>query len=282
MINFLNFLAEDLHPELFDILDSNTDIHSKHKKITQHIRKLIANGIDTGLEGERAKKGSSRAVYFPKEEKEINIDGKKAKIKTALKIAFPGILDKPQFIKKAGMLGELQNNAEASEYFNDHSILKKGMYNNEFVTNEEHGILAPIINTSHDDSWLEMGKVNNITSKKFRQLTKTESHPEGLNHTAVEDILFNEHRLKYGQGRQEYTSEEQAVLNHPFTQKLMHLIENTDIHPGDIFGGGITPGNNFGVWTHPHTGKEYPVIRDYGFTDSVAKEYIKRRRQINE
>ena len=152
MINFLNFLAEDLHPELFDILDSNTDIHSKHKKITQHIRKLIANGIDTGLEGERAKKGSSRAVYFPKEEKEINIDGKKAKIKTALKIAFPGILDKPQFIKKAGMLGELQNNAEASEYFNDHSILKKGMYNNEFVTNEEHGILAPIINTSHDDS----------------------------------------------------------------------------------------------------------------------------------
>lgn len=279
MNNFLNFLAEELHPELFDIMDSNTDIHSKHKKITQHIRKLIASGIDTGLEGARAKKGSSRAVYFPKEE--INIDGKKANIKTALKIAFPGILDKPHFIKKAGMLGELQNNAEASEYFNDHSILKKGSHN-EYTTNEEHGILAPIINTSHDDSWLEMGRVKNITSKKFRELTKSESHPEGLNHTEVEDILFNEHRLIFGKGRQEYTNAEQAVLNHPFTQKLIHLIHNTDIHPGDIFGGGVTPGDNFGVWTHPHTGKEYPVIRDYGFTDSIAKEYMKRRGQINE
>ncbi len=35
--------------------------------------------------------------------------------------------------------------------------------------------------------------------------------------------------------------------------------------------------DNMGVWTHPVTGKQYPVIRDYGYTHDVAREYKLRR-----
>lgn len=275
MSNFLHFLAEDLHSELFDIMDDTGDIYKKHKRITTHIRKLIADGVDTGLEGSRAKRGSSRAVYFPKDKKEVRIDGVPTHMHTALKIAFPGDLDGEQY-RKNGMLGELQNNVESSHYYQEHSILiPKG--HKEFETNEEHGILAPVIDSSHDDSWLEMGKADNISAKKFRDLTKSDSHPNGLHHNDVSAILDNEHKLKFGRGRTEYTPTEQAIVDHPFTQKLINLIHNTDIHPADLFEYGKV-GRNFGVWKHPVTGKEYPVVRDYGFTDSIAKEYSKRRR----
>lgn len=273
-MSFLQFLAEELHPELFKIIDGANDITKKHENITKHIRKLISSGVDTGLEGSRAKKGSSRAVYFPKDDKEVNIDNKNVKIKTALKIAFPGDLDYYDEVKRHGMLGELQNEAESSNKFNNHSILKRDS-NNNFVTNEEYGVLAPIINTSHDNSWLEMGRVKNITKAKFKELTKTKEHPNGIGHRDLARILINEHRLKYGKGNPEYNSEEKSVLNHPLTQKLKHLINNTDLHPNDIFDY-THVGDNFGVWTHPITGKEYPVIRDYGFTDKVHKEYNRR------
>lgn len=54
---------------------------------------------------------------------------------------------------------------------------------------------------------------------------------------------------------------------------MVHLIHNTDLHPSDVFGGGSEMSDNMGVWTHPVTGKQYPVIRDYGYTHDVAREY---------
>lgn len=58
---------------------------------------------------------------------------------------------------------------------------------------------------------------------------------------------------------------------------MVHLIHNTDLHPCDIFSQWGAVGDNMGVWTHPLTGKQYPVIRDYGFTHDVAREYKLRR-----
>lgn len=276
MKSFLEFMCEDLHPDIVSTLDGYDK--DKHKAITKHIRNLISNGEETGLEGAKAKKGSSRAVFLPKDPKEIKIDGVNTHMKTALKIAYQGELDTKKLRGRKGFLGEMQNDAESSHYFNQHSILKKvGYGNKEFETNEEHGVLAPLTDKSNDGSWLEMGRVDNITPEKFKELTRNETHPEGLRHQDVAHIMENEHLLAFGKGKVAYSEREQAIHDHPFTQKMVHLIHNTDLHPGDIFTGREDVGDNMWVWTHPVTGKEYPVVRDYGCTHDVAREYKLRR-----
>ena len=93
-----SLITEELHKELQNILDSDeSSDYERAKKLTlftKRTRDLIKNGQDTGLENDKPKKGSSRAVFFPKEERDIVIDGTPSKLKTAIKIAFPGSLDR--------------------------------------------------------------------------------------------------------------------------------------------------------------------------------------------
>lgn len=66
------------------------------------------------------------------------------------------------------------------------------------------------------------------------------------------------------------------LMSHPFIETLNDMIANTGSHPGDI-----RPAN-MGIWTHPVTGKQYPVISDYGFSRDVHKAYSDRRNRMRQ
>jgi hypothetical protein len=62
-------------------------------------------------------------------------------------------------------------------------------------------------------------------------------------------------------------------MEHPLLNNVIDLCHTADIHPGDF-----APKGNWGIWKHPITGKEHPVIIDYGFSNEVSKAYQKARK----
>lgn len=268
-------LNESMHPELQHIMDSDEyPLPTKITRITKHVKTMIGRGEDTGLENDKPKKGSSRAVWFPKEPKKLVIDGQPTQMHTAIKIAYPGWADKA--LKNKVLMGQLQNEHENSSYIQrDYAVLhhhEDDGRDDHFVTNH-NGILAPVTASHEDDHWLEMPKVSNITSAKFKKLTKTEDYPEGLDHQRCMDAVIREHDRCYGKGSNYTSPEDQKILDHPFTQQLMSLCHDSDTHPHDF-----RAISNLGVFTHPVTGKEYPVIRDYGYNKEIAKQYHAARK----
>lgn len=287
-------IVEDLHPHLQEILDkpgetedeyyerinrnpySSIDpVTAKHTAFTEKVRKLINAGNDTGLESDKPKKGSSRAVHFLKEGKNITVDGVKTKVPSVLKIAFNGQLDKYKRNSER-LLGEHQNEAEADGYIqNHHSILRENP-DGTYLTNE-NGVVAPVLSHHPDHHYLEMGQVRSMKAGEFTKLTKTSTHPKGLTFAKMKHVLEKEHADAFGQTH--FTppnmcqKEHDHILQHPLTREIQSLIHNVGFHPGDL-----SP-RNVGIFTHPVTGKEYPVISDYGFTNDVAKEYTERRKR---
>jgi len=287
-------IIEELHPHLKNILDTpgETDdeyssrisknpyssvdpVSAKHTKFTQKVRELIKGGHDTGLQSDKPKKGSSRAVHFLNEGKDVTIDGVKTKVPSVLKIAFNGQLDK---YKTNGerLLGEHQNEVESDGYIQDqHSILRQN--SDESYSTNEHGVVAPVLSHHPDHHYLEMGQVRPMKSGEFQELTKTSTHPKGLSFAKMKQVLEKEHADAYGLNHyptHKISDEEHDhILQHPFTQGVQDLIYNVGFHPGDL-----SP-RNVGVFTHPVTGKLYPTIADYGYTNTVGEEYQKRRKR---
>lgn len=159
-------ITEEIHKELQSILNEpeadrgeRPAVYAHTQKLNRFVKKfksLAANNEDTGLEDGKPKKGSSRAVFFPNEPKQIHIDGKPAAQHTAVKIAFPGALDKHTGDSK--LLGEHQNSIESDNYTRRaHSMLVEGR-DGHYTTNED-GVTAPVLDSHPDDHWLEMRKV---------------------------------------------------------------------------------------------------------------------------
>lgn len=263
-------LSEELHTELKDILDSEASPRVKHGMITKKIRALIKDNKDTGLVDDKPKKGSSRAVYFPKEEKSISIDGVKTTMPTAVKIAFSGRLDK--YRSGEPMLGELQNSKESDYHKGYWAVLKKDGDSKNHIYNED-GVLAPVVDHANDDSWLEMGKVSPLTTSKFKQLTKTDDMPKGMNFNDFHHHLVNEHEQSRGRRPCLGVEDEERVSNHPLTEKVKNFMFDTGNDPRDLHKG------NLGIWKHPITGKEHVVISDYGYDDETDKAYNDARKK---
>lgn len=267
-------ITEALHPSIQAAIDSN--IHPKHKlkAVAAAIKKVATDGEDTGLEhGNKPKKGSSRAVYFPKDEHKYNLDGKEAKSKTVVKVAYPGALDK--YNRSGALLGEHQNNTEADHYINQqHGMLHRDEHGN-YHTNHEHGVLAPMFEAHHDGHYIHHGRVRPLKKGDFRKLTKTPEHPDGISHDELYCHLNNEHERAHGRPARYMESDEQAehTASHPLVRKMHHFIANAGQHPGDLVQ------SNLGVWKHPHTGKEHIVVADYGFSHEVAKHYQEAARE---
>ena len=276
-------LDEEIHKELQSILDepeSATSTRELYDRTSQKLnnfsrkaRELIKRGEDTGLEEGRPKKGSSRAVFFPKDDKEINIDGKPAKAKSVVKIAFPGTLDR--YMQRGDrLLGEHQNQAESDHYVSQNYGMLREHDDGSYSTNHE-GVLAPILGTHPEDHYLEMGHVSPMKKSDFQRLTVSESHPKGLKFDDMKNALEREYYDAHGESGyvpSKHTDEiHEKTLEHPFVQRLSHMIMETGFHPGDI-----SP-RNMGIWTHPHTGQQYPVMSDYGFSKDIAREYGRRR-----
>lgn len=286
-------IGEELHKELQSILDdseSDDDRHSriernpyntiatdpvatKLKRFTKKARELLTRGEESGLDNATPKKGSSRAVFFPRQNRDITLDGRPAKVKSAVKIAFPGALDRFKRNDER-LLGEHQNQVEADPLIRNHygmlSEIDKGRYH----TNP-NGILAPVYSNHPDDHYLEMGHVTPMKKSDFQRLTVSESHPKGLRFDDMKNAMMKEHEDAHGMYNRQPPSHTDEVhertMQHPFVHNLYHMMTDSGFHPSDI------SVRNMGIWTHPHTGKQHPVISDYGFSNHVAKEYMTRR-----
>ncbi len=271
-------LSEAIHQDIKNIMDDTSYNHkSKLNRITSKIRDFASKGIDSGIENSTPKKGSSRAVFFPKDDHELHLDGKPAKMKTAVKIAFKGALD--AHTGSHMLLGEHQNELESDHFTrNEYGMIHHDSSTGHYHTNHESGVLAPVIDHHDDHHHLTMGHARNFTKSEFKSTTKTESHPKGLDFDKMYHHLNHDYQQAHGKshwGGGLSDEEHEHIASHPLVQKVKDFMYTTGQHPADLVKG------NWGMWKHPHTGVEHPVIRDYGYSDEVGKLYNTARRNKN-
>ncbi len=272
-------LSEAFHEKLQGVLDGHGSAPHKFKTFLKTARTMLENGEETGLLDSKPKKGSSRAVFFPKEGKDIHIDGKPAKMSTAVKIAFPGQLDK--HTGEHQLLGEMQNQTESDHFVsNSYGVLlhtpEKGEHHYQY---QEGGILAPVVERHPDDHYLEMGKVSKATAPAIREATKEPGFPKGLSHAEIHDAVCHEYSQAHGGMHvhgvdDKFKDTRENTKEHPFVSELIDMVSMAGQHPGDFHPG------NMGIWEHPHTGKKHLVVSDYGFSENVMKSYQQARRNL--
>jgi len=199
-----NIIYESLHPELKAVVERPTSPHgtSKQTLLAKKIKELSSRGENAGIEGNMPK-GSSRAYLPIKEPEKIILDKKPTQIKTGMKVAIRASLDKYHDEDSHGgmSLGQLQNEVEGGDHFinSNYRIITKDHHTGHYTSNTESGIFPPQIDHDHDNhEWTHVGHVDKITQKRFRELTKTESHPKGITHTEFCSALEREWDNSHG------------------------------------------------------------------------------------
>lgn len=270
-------LSEALHASIHDALYREEPRYNqkmnidRNNKVTKIAKKLIANGEDSGLESDKPKKGSSRAVYFPKEKQKINLDGHDVETPSALKIAFPGQLDKHTGDDQ--LLGEQQNQVESDHFANDnYGVIRKDHETGKWHTKDD-GFLPPHFGHHDDHHWLEMGRVDKLTTKGFKEATKHPDYPKGITHQEFYDAVNQYHDQAHGRSSYSSTPKERIneIQDHPLISGVTDFCGNTDNHPADMNKG------NMGLWTHPVTGKKHVVLSDFGASKNILKSYQRAR-----
>lgn len=273
----LPILTEEFHPEIRSIMDSeDLPIHHKLNQISKKLRELNKRGEFSGIENSTPRKGSSRAVFFSKDPEEIEIDGQKAHVMTATKIAFPGQLDK--YTGDSMLLGEHQNIKEMDYHIQRHySVLTPTDKDGSFKYNP-HGVVFPIL-TDHNNGyhWLRSVKLDKFSSKDMQNHTKNSEFPKGITQKDFSDTLNYHHDECHGSRNRTYSQEEHEkfakLSEHPFVDSAISMMHDVGMHPGDI-----SP-KNMGTFVHPITGARHPVILDYGFDENIEKLYSKARKK---
>jgi len=210
-----NIIVESLHPELQSLVSRpSKGNRRKQTEIAKAIKNITSRGEKTGIEGNMPK-GSARAYLKHSEPHEATIDGIPTKMTVGTKVAIRGYLDPHHDRSKHdGMsLGNLQNEAENGDHFlnNSYRILTKHEKRrhdepDHFSTNTESGIFPPLIDHDHEHhEWSQVGHVHNVTPKQFKNLTKSESHPDGIDHGIFAAALtraWDKDHAKYHEGTQ--------------------------------------------------------------------------------
>lgn len=267
----------DLHPDIQKHLDEHEDkpyTRSLLSKISSTAKKLIKAKQDTGLENDKPKKGSSRAVFFPRKPHSYKLDGKDVKSHSVVKIAFHGDLD--SHTGDPETLGVHQNRTE-SDYFaqKQWGIIKpkEHPHSGEYETNHDSGVLAPVFDSHPDNHWIHQGRVRSFKPGEFKHLTKTPEFPKGISHDDFHKTLMYHHEMAHGRltSNEKHKAEFEHLSNHPFIAKALDFTQTMGQHPGDY------NKRNMGVFEHPD-GSLHPVISDYGFSHEVAKLYAKARK----
>ncbi len=272
-------LSEEIHHRIKDILDSSAmSVDGKLSAITREARKLIAEGKSTGFENDKPLKGSSRAVFFPTDHKPIELDGQRVMVPTAVKIAFPGQLDR--YTGHHSLLGEEQNRMEEHT---DHAVIRPihGHANirvpgieGRFETNP-NGVTVPVLSSHPDSHYLEMGRASNYNAKDLREYTKHPDFKKGISHQEIKNALEYHHAISNGRSLSYYQDRDkdhhEKISDHPHVENMLNAMHDIGIHPADL-----TP-RNMGIWTHPLTGTKHPVMIDYGFSTELGKLYQKAR-----
>lgn len=278
-----NLVQESLHPELKEIASKSVGAYGKSKQsqLAKKIKDLTAKGEETGLEGNMPK-GSSRAYLPIKERVPVTIDGKKSSMPTGLKVSIRASLDKHHKKEKYdGMsLGAMQNESENGDYFlnSNYRILTESG-KNSYSTNKESGVFPPIIDHDHENhEWSHVGHVDNLTRKNFKELTKTDTHPDGISHDDFVDTLHRDWDRSHGK-HWGYSDEKESRLDHvekhPLVQKFLDHQLTFSAPPHDY-----RQIKNMGIWTHPVDGSQHIVARDHGFSNQVMNAYRDARKNM--
>jgi hypothetical protein len=277
-------LLESAHPELQQVLKARPGYVSKARLVAKKINELISRGESTGVE-EKMPKGSSRAYVKETKPTPVTIDSKNTSMETGYKIAIPASLDRTHDKKKYDnqTLGQMQMRVENGDHFlNSHyRVLTKHDRSDgyHFESNTDTGIFPPLIEHDHDhDSWSHIAHVDKLTAGKFRELTKTPTHPKGISHEEFSEALerhWHKNHGKWWNQNEDIEKRMDHIEEHPLVQKFLDHQNNFHMPPFDYRQKG-----NMGIWKHPVSGKQHIVARDHGFNDDVMKAY-KEARQRN-
>ena len=285
LANFREFVGslvvEELHPELQSIVKAKP-MHwqSKQENLAKKIRQITKRGEKTGIEGNMPK-GSARAYLPHQEPHHAIVDGKPGSFKVGTKVAIHSALDPHHKHENYdGMkLGAMQNHAEGGDHWvnQNYRILhehpdKPG----EFKSNHESGIFPPLIDHDHENhEWSHVGHARDIKPGEFQKLTKTPTHPKGINHKDFYDALNRRHDQNMGKYRGPRADDAKGMQRekhldhideHPLVQKFHDYHGNTG-NPPSYLGK-----RNMGIFEHPD-GSHHIVARDHGFNTEVMHAY---------
>jgi hypothetical protein len=222
----------------------------------------------------------TKNITEPDKTNTIILDGKETEIPTVFKVAQPAPLDEAhKSLGNKDPLGTMQNKAENGTKDPKTGVEKNNKWrvtvknsDGTYSTNE-NGIFVGL--HDHDDKehrWSEVGYARRIKSgREFTKLSRSDSHPDGIVFHHLIRALEREWHKSRGAYHDTGPANEarlDAVTTHPlFKTLLQHQIE-TGTPPMDY----SQPGN-WGVWKHPHTGKEHLVIVDHGYSEEVQQSY---------
>lgn len=275
---FLNQnISEEIHPELNEILNSEKySVYSKLDKFFSAIKHLDEDGVDTGLGTAEHKDGSSRVMFSSDVHPKIILDGQEVELPTLHKVAIYGKMDRYKEPDES-LLGDDQNELESNYKVN--SAFGTIQPNDDGFSSNPNGVLPPLLYAHPKFHHIEMGLATDMSDNDFSRLTKNAEFPNGLTfdqfHTAMKKEYDDAHGLdirpSYEFDKQDLGNMEELhdnIMKHPFVNNVYKMILSSTMHPRDC------NLSTLGIWTHPITHKEYPVVRDYGYSTKIVKKYL--------
>ena len=276
------------------------DTEKKGEEIRATLTSLRATGKPLGPKGRGGENpfrtsfghtGSSR-MYLPlRGSTNVKIDGKPAKVPTGIKVRTRNdeVEKMDAHIKASGKfshdsLGQMQMAAENDDgYVNNRYRVLTKTRKREYKTNED-GIFPPLIDYDHHNhEWAHVGHAEPLSFEhghpnNFQEVTKTESHPEGLKLGEFHRTLIRAWDRDHGRHRPSTPEQERKmdhIETHPLVQNFLNHQREMGAPPHDFHE------DNLAVWTHPHTGKKHIVAIDHGFSKEVSDAYKFGRKEYD-
>lgn len=258
---FLAFslLAEELTKATKDFLDSDAKINDKHEWL----------GInDAAMKG----KGSSRRYYKFHTKKNIKIDGINTSIEHGIKIPVISNLD---YYHDGDLFGKQQNKIESDSKLDKFRVLKK---TKDGYTTNVNGVLSPVLSSNKNGKWVETVDVIPLEHSKYtrnesiaannrmKNALSTSEFPN-MSWEKIRSSLNSFNKLKHNNDHVLTDDQKNIVKNHPVGRVLADLLTHTNISVDDL------SSENVGIWKHPITGKDHPVILDYGASKKLLSDY---------
>ena len=269
--NIQKNLTEEVHQDIMNIVKRPTGLSTKPQEIAQKTEELRSKGINPGHIPRRSEEGTSRGVLIHNSGHEVNVDGRKTTVYSALKYVKGADEDEHHDGPKS--LGTMQNEHEngKEEMNNKYRVLThdgKGNY-----TTNKNGIFPPLFDHDKENhQWSNVGLATTVNSRDFDRLA-------GISHDKVMELL----KRSWDKGRGTYfpsksktyeDSLDEISNNHPLVRTLIQHQEETGTAPHDF-----VQLDNWGVHTHPVSGEKQLVIRDHGQSDEVDSAYKKSNRR---
>ena len=173
-------------------------------------------------------------------------------------------------------ISELQNDIESDRYaVRTYSVLQPSQEKDHTYHTNDEGVLVPHFGEHRDNHWLMKGLITPMTAANFSKLTKRPSHPKGLDFDDVYNHLLNNYFMAHAiRQKLPVKMSPEQLDEHPFVENLSNCVMDCGLHPGDFVMG------NFGIWQHPITQKQYPVVADHGFGGDIPLLYEEARRNF--